>query len=651
VQEARPHIYEFGDFRLDAARRLLTARDGRVVPLTPKPFETLLYLVRHSGAVLDKDELMQAVWPDTVVEENNLSQSISALRRALGEKPGQHRYIVTVPGRGFRFVAPVSAHADAETPSATATVSPGPEAERAGAIGAGAVVNDRPAGGLRANVRLVALAAALILILGGASLFLWRARTGMIAVAPPVASSAPVKTIAVLPFKPLLQTEQDQALELGMADTLIAKLSNSRELVVRPISAVRRYGALEQDPQAAGHELNVEAVLDGYIQRRDDRIRVTARLVGTDDGRQMWAGQFDEKVTDIFAVQDAISERVAAALALRLTGAERARLKRRETANIEAYEVCLRGRYFLAKRRPEAVNSAVEHFRQAIALDPNYAQAYAGLADAYGFLLNGEYGGMPPPELIPKAKEAALKAVALDDTLAEAHAALGRILGFERDWRGAELELKRGLELDPDNADGLRYYAVYLVRVEKFDESLRAAQRAWELEPGAAGRMHVLGWIYYYRREYDQAIEQFRQALEVDPNLYSARFKLGLAYLQKGMFDEAVAELRKTVSQSGGNARHVAFLGYAYARSGRRGEAQQLLNELQAKSGRAYVPHYDLAIIHLGLGDKERALELLGQAEQERDDWLLFLKVEPVMDSLRSDPRFQDLLRRVGLPQ
>ena len=355
-------------------------------------------------------------------------------------------------------------------------------------------------------------------------------------------------------------------------------------------------------------------------------------------------------MTDIFSVQDSISERVAGALALTLTGEESARLKRRYTENVEAYQLCLRGRYFLSKRRPEALHTAVEQFQQAINLDPNYALAYSGLADAYGFLANAEYGGLPPKELIPKAKAAALKAVAIDDTLAEAHAVLGRTLGFERDWQGAGRELQRAIQLDPNDADGLRYYAGYLARIGKLDDALTEARRAWELEPGAASRMHVLGWMHYFRREYDQAIEQFRQALEVDPTFYSARFKLGLAYIQKGMFNEAIAELQQAANQSGRNARQVAFLGYAYALSGRRGEAQQLLNELQSRPKQNCVCFYDTALIYLGLGDKERAIELFEKAEQEYNDWLLFIKIEPALDSLRADPRFQNLERRIAPP-
>ena len=645
--EPRPHVYEFGDFQLDADRRLLLRRDGQIVPLKPKIFETLLYLVEHNGTVLEKDELMRAIWPNTVVEENNLSQNISALRRVLGEKPDEHHYIVTVPGRGFRFVAAVSGRTDEDAREG------GVEA-----VEAAARRTARSPGRLKSNLRLIVLACVLVAGMLGAGLFLWRARTGTApvgspapAVAPSLPSAAPVKIIAVLPFKPLVQGEEDQALQLGMADTLIVKLSNSREIVVRPISAVRSYGALEQDPQAAGRELNVEAVLDGYIQRRGTRIRVTARLISVGDGRQLWAGQFDEKMTDIFAVQDAISERVATALALPLTGEERARLKRRDTENVEAYQLYLRGRYFLSKRLPEALQKAIEYFRQAIALDSDYAQAYAGLSGAYAFMSSAEFGGMPPREVMPKAKEAALKALAIDDGLAEAHISVGRAAVFERDWPVVEREYKRGLDLDPNYSEGRQLYALFLLRMGRLDEALAEARRAWEIEPSSANKIVVLGWIHYFRREYDASIEQYGQTLEMDPNNQPARFRLGLAYLQKGMLDQAIAELEKAVSLSGRNARHVAFLGYAYALFGRRGEAQRLLTELQVRSRHAYVCSYDIAIIYLGLGDNEHALEWLEKTDQERDDWLLQIKVEPVMDKVRSDPRFQGLVRRIGHPQ
>src|SRR6185295_18051645 len=295
-----PKIYEFDDFRLDADKRVLLRR-GEPVPLTPRVFDTLLYFVQHHDRLIAKDELMRAIWPDSFVEENNLNQNVSTLRRALGK----HRYIVTVPGSGYRFAAEVK------------TIN--------GSAGSASVVG------------------------------------------------AQARTIAVLPFKPIVEPGRDEALELGMADTLIARLSNSGKLIVRPLSSVRRYGGLEQDPQDAGRELGVEVVLDGSLQRSADRIRLTARLINVVDGASMWVGTFDEKATDVFAVQDAISERVASALAVPLSGEERQHLTKRYTENIEAYDLYLKGRYYWNKLIPQEVRRSIQFFQQAIDLDPTYA--------------------------------------------------------------------------------------------------------------------------------------------------------------------------------------------------------------------------------------------------------------------------------------
>src|SRR5438270_12976785 len=307
------HVYEFGGFRLDASKRLLLKGGGEVVPLTPKVFDTLLYLVERGGAVVDKDELMRAVWPDTVVEETNLNQNISALRRALGESRGEHRYILTVPGRGYRFVADVKRRADA----------------------------------------------------GG------RAQT----------SVSSIRNLAVLPFTPLVAENRDAALELGIADALIGRIGGG-EIIVRPINSVRKYVGLDQDPLAAGRELGVESVLEGSIQRWGDHLRVTVRLVNVSDGASLWTGTFDEKFTNIFAIQDAIAEKVAGALAPQLGHEKKKRLTKRYTLNAEAYELYVRGRYHALKATPPEIQTAISYFRQAIDRDPVYGFAYLGLADA-----------------------------------------------------------------------------------------------------------------------------------------------------------------------------------------------------------------------------------------------------------------------------
>jgi DNA-binding winged helix-turn-helix (wHTH) protein/TolB-like protein/Flp pilus assembly protein TadD len=619
-----------GEFRLDVAKRQLLGRNQQPVPLTPKAFETLVYLVRHSGDVLDKDELMRAVWPDTVVEENNLSQNVSALRRALGEKPNAHRYIVTIPGKGFSFVANVTAVAadSGQIMKTDGNLIPTKELHS----------------GLSAKGKRLLVGGLLVAILGAAGVLIWRSsRSGS-------APSPEIKVLAVLPFKPLVAENRDPALELGMADSLIAKLSNSRKLVVRPISAVRRYSGLDQDPQAAGRALGAEAVLDGYIQRQGEMVRVTARLLSVRDGRQLWARQFDERMTNIFGVQDSISERVAGALALKLSGQEELELRRRSTENVAAYQLYLRGRYFQSRRIPEDLQKGIDYFRQAIALDQNYALAYAGMADCYVSLGAEEYGAMPPSEVMPKAKDAALKALSLNDALAEAHTSLGLALEHEWAWTSSEREFKRALQLGPNYSEAHRSYALYLARLGRLDDAFSEGTRAWEIEPGSPNRSMVVGWIFYFSRQYDQAIEQYTKTLESEPNYYPVRFRLGLAYLQKRMYTEAADQLLRAAETSDRNARILAFLGYTYAVSGDRDHAVRLLHELQARSRQTYVSSYDVAIIQLGLGNRKEALIWLDRAAKERDGWVSFLKVDPVFDDLRSELGFDALARSVNLP-
>jgi DNA-binding winged helix-turn-helix (wHTH) protein/TolB-like protein len=343
MNEAQSYIYEFGDFSVDTDKRLLVNRDGEAIPLTPKAFDTLQYLVEHPGTVLDKDELMQAIWPHTVVEENNLNQSISALRRALGESRGENRYITTVPGRGYCFVADVKKAAaiglTADNDSLSAAFHPSSRIDSH-----------------KSRLLIILFCAMGVAVMGFSIFYFWPVVKTAISTAPDIAT--PIKpimprSIAVLPFKPLVVDQRDESLEMGMADTLIVRLSNLRELIVRPISSVRKFSGLEQDALAAGRELGVEAVLDGQIQRWGDRISVTARLTRVGDGKQLWADQFNEKSTDILAVQNLIAEKVTSALVLKLTGEEQRLLTKRHTENAEAYKLYLRGRLYWNKRAPD----------------------------------------------------------------------------------------------------------------------------------------------------------------------------------------------------------------------------------------------------------------------------------------------------------
>jgi DNA-binding winged helix-turn-helix (wHTH) protein/TolB-like protein/Flp pilus assembly protein TadD len=613
-------VFEFGEFRLESpTRRLLRA--GEPVALTPKVFDTLLYLVEHRGTTLTKDELLTALWPDVVVEENNLGQNISKLRSVLGETRGENRYIATIPGHGYRFVAPVTVVTDEAETDRPATGGAAPlEASR----GPSRYVRPAIVAGLLAGGVLLGVA----LSDGTFS----RGR------------DTPVRTLAVLPFKPLVSDNRNQALEVGMADSLIVKLGGIRHLTVRPLGVVRRYGDPEQNPVSAGRELGVEAVLDGHIQRSADRIRVTVQLVRVADQTQLWASQFDEQFTNIFAVQDAISERVARALALELTGEEREQVVRRHTTDAEAYERYLRGRFFMELAQP---HRAIELFEAAVQRDPGFAAAHAGLADIYSRLPIAIDAASREP--IAKAKAAALTAVSLDDRLPEAYAALGWIaFYYEWDWPSSEAHFQRALQLNPDDFSAHLGYAHLLSITNRHEEAMREVNRALEIEPRSPLADTLKGQFLFHARQYEGAAEQLRTTLERYPTFWIALLQLGTVYQRGGRHEEALAAFTKA-GESGDSWTPVARIGHALAVFGQREAALRTLDELHAAGERTFVPPYHLALVYHGLRDPASTLRWLERAYEERDVRLVFLGVDPAWDSLREHPGFIALLQRMNL--
>jgi len=574
-------IYEFGDFRVDAGRRLLLRLDGRTLPLTPKVFDTLLYLVQHANAVLEKGILMNAIWPDTTVEENNLNQSISALRRALGGNRNDHRYIVTVPGRGYQFVAPVQKH------NPPATVSP-----------------------------------------------------------------ESIKSVAVLPFQPLVPTDRDASLELGMADTLITRLSCIRGLIMRPLSAVRKYADFNQDAQLAGRELGVDSVLEGSLQHSGNKVRVTVRLLNVSNGASLWAGTFDDEMTDIFALQDAISERVVQALALELSTDDRMRLTKRFTESTKAYRLYLNGRYYWWKSSPEEYSKSRDYFHRAVEEDPSYALGYCGLNSFYGF--GAAWGLLPPDEGWPKAEWAVTRALELDDSLAEAHLGLAALkMVYYLDWVGSEKEAKRAIELNP-GFDEIHYmYSFYLLAVGRFDESIAEGKRALACNPFSVRISQHLGQSFYCARMYDEAIRQFAKTLQLDSNYLSAHESLGDAYEQKAQYHEAVAHWNKAMILAG-DEDLAATLSSVYAKDGFssavRAVATKRLERLKhRKDNGEYIPEMNFARAHLRAGDRVQALQYLKLACDERNVYSLMIGSDPIYDPLRTEQRFIRLLQRMKL--
>jgi tetratricopeptide (TPR) repeat protein len=615
-----------------------------------------LHLVRNSGKIVEKDELLAAVWTDTVVEENNLNQNISVLRKIFGEKRGEHRFIATIPGQGYKFVAEVReisdfAHPAVDDRAAAENLSESQSSEFESLIEAAEIEGrkteprekPRPKAGNAVarykktnRFQLVTVLGAALLLLGLAGFYWWRRDSQ-----PVFSENAPIKTIAVLPFKPLVTENRDEALEMGMADTLISKLGSGDQIVVRPLSSVRRFAALEQDSLAAGRELETDAVLDGTIQNAGERVRVSARLIRTVDGKQLWAGQFDEKFADILAVQDSITEKAAAALKTRLE-----KRPKPYTENVEAYQLYLKGRFHFLKVTRPGTEKAVAYFEQAIALDPNYALAYAGLADAYrGLAINGE---MSPSEFLPKAKTAAQKAVELDDTLSDAHAVLGFIVFWlDWDWNECERHYQRALELNPNNADALIFYANLYSNLGRHSEALAMAKRARELDPLNLRTSALEGQFLIHAGQPDEALERFQKTLELDQNHWLTNVFFASAYIEKGMYPEAIEHARR----AGGvydSPRANSFLGYALAKSGNEREARAELERILESAGEIYVSPYNVAMIYNGLGDREETLRWLERGFRQREPRMVFLKVEPKWNNLRSEPRFIELMRQMN---
>ena len=653
------HFYDFGDFRIDTGERVLL-RDGKAVPLTPKVFDTLLVLVEQQGQVVSKDELMQRVWPASYVEEGNLTQNISTLRKLLGESPDEPHFIETVPRRGYRFVARVSVVCDEEAGLGAGEGPPlhtsaekenganGPTVSAPGAETVGpqtflANRTVRPRLKLRRNLLIAAVILGLSLIF----FYLWRGRQ-----AQSPSADFTVRTLAVLPFKPLVAGNRDEYLELGLADALITKFSNLKDITVRPTAAVLKYHDPQQDPVAAGREQRVEAVVEGRFQKVGDRIRLTVQLVRVSDGRPLWAEAFDEAFTNIFSIQDSISARVAEALTLKLSGDERKLLAKRYTNNPEAYQLYVKGRFFWNKRTEEGVKTAIEYFNQAVEKDPSYALAYGGLADSYSTLGIPEalLGGMPPREVFPKAKAAAIKALEIDEALAEAHAALGHIhLTYDWDWQAAEKDFNRAIALNPNYATARFWHAISLSIMGRGEESPSEMKRAQELDPLSLIIGTNVGRSLYYRRQYDRAIEQCRKTLDMDPNFAPARYLLALILNQEGRYEEAIAELERVDALSRGHPLVLAALGQVYATSGRRAEARRALDQLQEMARQRFVSPYHVAHVYAGLGEKEEAFIWLEKAFAARAIAPSSLKSDPAFDRLRSDSRFMDLLGRMNL--
>ena len=456
-----------------------------------------------------------------------------------------------------------------------------------------------------------------------------------------------ITSIAVLPFVNASNNPDAEYLSDGISESLINSLSQLPQLKVIARSSSFKFKGKTTEPGEVAKALGVRAIVTGRVIQVGEQLQISAELVDTSDGTQVWGEQYNRKATDLLAIQSEISREISEKLRLKLTGEEQMRLTKRYTENTQAYQLYIQGRYYWNKRTPESLSKAIEYFNQAINVDPKYALAYAGLADCYVLLT--DYGVMAPKESAQKTKTAAMTALEIDDTLAEARTSLAFVKErYEWDFTGAEKEFKRAIELNPNYATAHQWYGESLSSMGRHQEAIAENKRAQELDPLALIINVALGARFYLARQYDEAVRQLLKTLELDPNFPRVHFRLGLTYVQKGMYREAVAELQKTVELSGRDSIYVASLAYVYGMSGQKAEALKLLDELKQRSNREYVSPYYMAFAYVGLGEKDQAFAWLERACQERDFWLRLLKVDPVWDSLRSDPRFADILRRIG---
>lgn len=657
LSSSKTYIYEFENYCLVPAERLLLC-DGQPVSLQPKIFETLLVLVENSGHLVEKDELMTRLWPDTFVEEATLARNISDLRKSLGENGNKQKYIETVSKRGYRFVAEVRQLANEKT-----------DVEEQNHAGEIVVKEEKLVEEKRQQVEpqktdvavkensrsfrtkrktFIFLSVATILFLGLIAALVLRSSSWFSKPGEAVNDILHVRSIAVLPFKSVVEQERDETLELGIADALITRLSNVNQINVRPSRAVFKYAGQNADTVEAGKELKVDAVLNGSIQRIGERVRITVQLVSVPDGKTLWADKFDSNLTDLFAMQDSFSEQIARSLTLKITGAEHNSLTKRGTSSEQAYQLYLKGMHWRSKTPPESYERAIEYFNQAIAIDKNYASAYAALSDCYS--LQASTGILPPAENLMKARAAAERAVQLDDSLVEVHLALGHLKWLTWDWAGAEKEFRRAVELNPPYPGAHLWYATYLSSLGRHQEAFAIIEKAQQQSPMSIVINECAERTQLFARQYDETIATGLKNLELEPNRAVSMVWIALAYEMKGMHDEAISTHLKILSLKNSKSEDIEALRAAYAQKGWRGYWLKQIELNQEVAKHKYIPLFEFAEMYARIGDKERAFEFLEKAYSERADQLTLLKVHPVFDPLRSDSRYANLMRRVGFP-
>jgi TolB-like protein/DNA-binding winged helix-turn-helix (wHTH) protein/Flp pilus assembly protein TadD len=630
----------FGVFELDLRAGELR-KHGLRVRLQEQPFQVLAMLLEHHGEVVTREELQKKLWPvDTFVDfDHGLNKATNKIREALSDSAESPRFVETVARRGYRFIAEVKVADAAPTRSPELGSQPPLEAE----------ARDRPdlAGKFAISKHLLPPLAwkipVLVLLVLMASLAAWKLHSRN-------RPSPGIRSLAVLPFESLSSDASQDYFADGMTDELISDLGQISALRVISRTSVMAYKRARKPLPEIARELNVDAVVEGTVLRSGDQVRITAQLIEASADKHLWSQSYEGELRDTLALQNKVAKAIADQIRISLNPQEQAALKNVKVVNPEAYVSYLKGRYFWNKRTTDSLKVALAYFNQAIEEDPKYAQAYSGLADTYALMGDWQYAVMTPKEALPKAKAAAIKALELDSALGEAHNSLAFCLdGFDWDLDSAGKEFRRAIELNPGYATAHHWYAWHLSLLGRYDEAIAEMRKAENLDPLSLVINADLAELLVLAHSYDESIRQSRKTIEMDPNFGLAHNHLAQAYLQKQMNDEAVAELQEAVQLSGGSPTCIANLARAYVASGKRSEAEKLLSDLKKRSNPSHSLASEIAVIYVALGDADQAITWLKRGYEERFNPGVLLR--PGFDPLRSDPRFEDLVRRIGLPR